>query len=104
MREIGWTIANRLRDPRIPPIVTVLDVKLGDDTRNATVCVSMYGEDVEKDEAVAALNHAAPAIQKMVSERVSVKHFPKLYFKLDKLLDQGQRINELLNEIKDDLV
>lgn len=102
-REIGWTIANRVRDPRIPSIVTVTEVRLSADTRNATVFVSVFGEDVVKTEALAALQHAAPFIQNRVAEKVKMKNFPRLHFKLDRSLDQSERINELLDEVKDDL-
>jgi len=101
-QEIGDVIANDVRDPRIPSIVTITDLKLAEDTRNATVHVSIYDE--KKENAIEALNTAAPFIQKMVARRVTVKNFPKLYFKLDRGLDHSDRINLLLKKIKDDLV
>jgi ribosome-binding factor A len=99
--EIASAIANEVRDPRIPPFVTIIELKLGEDTRNATVYVSIYGD--KKEEAVKALNKAAPFIQKVVARRLTIKHFPKLYFKLDHSLERGERINELLKQVKDDL-
>ena len=103
-KEIGWAIANRMRDPRIPPVVTVTEVRLATDCRNATVFVSIFGDDNVKKGAIAVLNNAAPFLQHVVAERIVVKFFPKLYFKLDKTLEQSQHINELLKEIHDDLV
>ncbi len=102
-REIGWTIANRVRDPRIPSLVTVTDLKLAPDMRNATVFVSVYGDEQVRHSALTALNKAVPFIQKVVAERVSMKHFPRFIFKPDKSMDYGERIDELLNRIKDDL-
>jgi len=104
-REIASAIVNDVRDPRIPSVVTVVEVHLGDDTRNATVMVSVLaGTVAEKRDAVEAINHAASYIQGVVAKKVKMKHFPKLYFKLDRGLDRSNRINELLNGIKDDLV
>jgi len=103
-REITWTIANKMRDPRVPDIVSVTEIKLADDNRNATVFVSVYGTESEKKGALIALNRACPYIQKVVAERVSMRHFPKLLFKIDDSLDRGMKINELLKEIQDDLV
>jgi ribosome-binding factor A len=105
LREIGWTIANRVRDPRVPMIVSATDMKLAADTRNATVYVNVFGDDDKaKQEAVAALNHAAPFIQRVVADRVSVRHFPKLLFRLDNSIERGAHIEELLREVQDDLV
>jgi ribosome-binding factor A len=101
--EIGIVIAREMRDPRIPPVVTVTQVKLAQDTRDATVLVSVYGDEKVKKDALNALNAAAAYIQRMVSARVTVKNFPHLYFKLDTSLEHSQHINELLKEISHDL-
>ncbi len=104
MREIVWTIKNEVRDPRVPMIVSVSDMKLAPDTRNATVFVHVYGDDTVKRDAIAALNRAAPFIQQVVAGRVQMRHFPKLFFKLDTSIDRGMHIDELLREVRDDLV
>ena len=104
IREIGIVIAQEMRDPRIPPMVTVTRLKLAQDTRNATVFVSIFGSDDEGNEAVVALNKAAPFIQRQVAQRVTVRHFPQLVFKLDHSFEHAEHINELLKEVKDDLV
>jgi ribosome-binding factor A len=101
--EIGTVITQEMRDPRIPPVVTVTHVKLAQDTRNATVSISVYGEGAQKSSAIEALNAAAAYIQRVVSARVTVKNFPQLYFKLDNSIEHSQHINELLKEIKHDL-
>jgi len=102
-REIGLAIQSRLRDPRVPMIVSVTDLKLAADTRNATVYVNIYGTDEEQSAAVEALNHAAPFIQKVVSERVKLRHFPRLAFRLDHSIERGAHIEQLLRDIRDDL-
>ncbi len=103
-REIAWAISNQVRDPRVPGIVTVTDIQLAADTRNATVMVSIYGEEAVQKEAIAVLNAAAPFIQNIVARRIRIKHFPKLFFKLDKSLDYRDQLDGLLDKIKDDLV
>jgi ribosome-binding factor A len=103
-REIAWAIAQRVRDPRVPDVVTVTEIMLAPDTRNATVMVSIFGEEAVQKEALDALNKAAPFIQNIVSPRIRIKHFPRLYFKLDKSLDYRDRLDDLLEKIKDDLV
>lgn len=104
LREIGWVITNKVRDPRVPPVLTVTDIKLSADTRNATVHISVYGGESEKKSAHIALNRAAPFIQKCVAQRISLRHFPRLAFRLDDSIERGMRINSLLKEINDGLV
>lgn len=104
VREISVAISSRVRDPRVPLVVSVTDVKLAPDTRDATVFVSVFGDDTVKADAIEALNHAAPFVQNIVAERVRIRHFPKLVFRLDTSIEQGAHIEHLLREVKDDLV
>ncbi len=102
-RKISSVIAHKLRDPRIPPVVTITELSLSPDTRNATIYVSVYDTEPAVKEALVALNRAAPFVQRVVAESMRIRHFPRLYFKLDTSLEYSQRINELLEEVKDDL-
>jgi ribosome-binding factor A len=103
-REIALAIANRVRDPRVPSVVTVSEILLSPDTRNATVMISIFGEEIAQKEAIDVLNKAAPFIQNIVAPHIRIKHFPRLYFKLDKSLDYREHLDDLLEKIKDDLV
>lgn len=102
-REIGTIIAQEMRDPRIPPVVTVTRVRLAQDIRNATVFVSIYGEEDVKSNAVEALNNAVSFIQRVAASRIVVKHFPRLHFKIDNSIEHGRHIDELLKDIQNDL-
>jgi len=102
-REISLAIANSVRDPRVPAGLTITGIELAPDTRNATVLVSVFGEKEFQKAAMEGLNAAAPFIQKVVAGKVKVKHFPKLYFKLDTSLERGEHMYDLFKEIKNDL-
>jgi ribosome-binding factor A len=103
-REIGTVITQDVRDPGIPGIVTVTEVKLSKDVRNATIYVSvMDGGKEEKESVIDALNRATPFIKRAVASRVTIKNFPQLVFKIDLSIEHGQRINELFKDIQDDL-
>jgi ribosome-binding factor A len=103
LREIGTVIAQEIRDPRIPDIVTITEVKLAKDVRNATVYASIMGDANQKRSGIEALNKAAPFIQRIVASRVVMKNFPHLIFKLDTSIEYGQHMNDLFKEISQDL-
>ncbi|MBN1307232.1 MAG: 30S ribosome-binding factor RbfA [Chitinispirillaceae bacterium] len=100
-REIVAVISRELRDPRVPPIVTITGINLAPDTRNATVFVSIFDDKRKAADAVEALNNAAPFIQRLVASRITVKHFPRLYFKYDDTMEHVEHIHQLLKEIHD---
>jgi ribosome-binding factor A len=102
-KEIGSAIAGEMRDPRVPSIVTVTDVKLAADCRDATIFVSVMGNDAEKKSAVDALNKGASFLQHVVARRIVVKFIPRLHFKIDNSIEQSNRLNDLFNAIRGDL-
>ena len=103
-KEIGLAIAAEMRDPRIPDVVTITEVRLAPDCRNATIMVSVMGTAAEQKAVVDVLNHAAPYLQHVVAGRIVMKFIPRLYFKLDKSLDESEHMGRLFKEIQDDLV
>ena len=105
-RIIAQVICNDLRDPRVPSVMTITELKLSSDTRNATVHVSYLpeeGDGFTPKDVAAALNHAAPFIQHQVAQSISIKHLPKLVFKYDGGFDHSRHITELLDGMKDEL-
>jgi ribosome-binding factor A len=101
--KIAAVISQRLRDPRIPSMVTITGVKLASDNRNATIFASVYGDKETVENAIGALNHAAPFIQRIVAASMHIRYFPRLYFKADTSIERSNHLNELLKEVKDDL-
>jgi len=102
-REILWVVMNEMNDPRLPPTIIVPSISLAKDNRNATVLVSILADEAQQLEAVKVLNKAAGFIQTTAAKRVKMKHFPKLYFKLDKSFEHLSKIDEILETVKDDL-
>ena len=102
-REILWVIMNEMNDPRLPPTIIVPSINLAKDNRNATILVSILADEAEQIEALKVLNKAAGFIQSTAAKRVKMKHFPKLFFKLDKSFEHLSKIGEILDKVKDDL-
>ena len=101
-QEIGAMLTKGLKDPRIG-LVTVTGVDLSPDLRHARAWVSVWGTDKDKEESLEALNHAAGWIRHELGQRIRMKFLPDLVFKTDTSLERGERIDKLLDSIKDDL-
>jgi ribosome-binding factor A len=102
-KKIALIIKERIRDPRVPDLVTVTEVDLSPDTRHATVYLSMYGDTEQREGALGALNKAAAYIQHEVSGTIRTKFTPQLHFKMDAAIDRTSRIHSLLDSISDEL-
>jgi len=96
-QEIADILMKKIKDPRIG-FVTVTDVDLSDDLRNAKVFVSIYGGD--KIETLKGLKSAAPFIRSELGRRMTMRCVPEILFRYDSTVEQGAHIMELLHEIE----
>ena len=69
------------------------------DLRAARIYYSVLGDDEEKKATQAALDRAAPRIQRAVGREIRMKFNPILEFVFDESVERGLRMDKLLHEI-----
>ncbi len=99
--EISNILFRNLKDPRIG-LVTVTGVDLSPDLRYAKIYVTSLESEDKKKENLAILNHAAGWIRHELGQRIRMKFLPELSFHTDFSADYGERIDKLLDQIKED--
>ena len=82
-----------------PGLITVTDVSCGKDLRDATVKVSVFGDDALKETALQHLRHNARRFQAVVNREVRLKFTPRLVFQLDRSLEKGDEVLALLSKL-----
>lgn len=92
-------IERQINDPRVIG-VTVTDVALSQDVRHATVYYSVIGDDAQKAEVQKGLNSAATWVSRELGKRLRTKNSPHVHFRFDPALERGDRMSQLLEEIK----
>lgn len=88
-----------LKDPRIG-FVTVTGVKVTDDMHYANIYFTVIGDAAARKETEAGLNSARGFIRREMGKQLHMRYVPEILFKYDTSLDKGNRIDELLREIK----
>jgi len=99
--EISSMLVRDLKDRRIG-FATITGVDLSPDLRHAKVFVSVMGPEEEKDETMKTLAHAAGWIRHELGQRIRMKFLPEIVFAPDTSQEYGERIDRLLDEIKDE--
>jgi ribosome-binding factor A len=97
-QEISLLIQRQVRDPRLG-LVTVTDVEVTPDLRLAHIYVSVMGGDDEVRQAMAGLKSATGFFRHELGSALSLRFIPELSFRLDKSLEQGLRIDQLLDAL-----
>ena len=99
---LSGILAQEVKDPRVG-FATITDVRLSPDLRYARVLVSVLGTPEEKRETLAALVRAAGFIRRQVAARVRLRHVPEITFAYDDTIEHGDRMLQLIEEIKKEL-
>ena len=97
--EIAQIVGYELEDPRLT-MVTVTDVRLSSDKRDARVYVTVAGDENEHKLALAALKHAAPYVRKQLGLTLNLPRIPELHFVRDRVEEEGERVDQLLLQIE----
>lgn len=97
--EVSQIVGFELEDPRIER-VTVTDVRVTENLRDASVYVTAEGTEAEKAEAMKALQKAAPYVRRQLGTALNLKYTPELHFIRDTVEEAATRVEELLSEIK----
>ena len=95
--ELARVLREEVRDPRVG-FVTLTDVQLSPDLRNARVFVSTLDQD--EQETLDALARATPFIRRALARKAELRFTPRLQFIFDHSLATGSRVESLLQEIQ----
>ena len=103
--ELSLLINRELKDPRVP-FVTVTNVELTRDVKQATVYISIVSIDqtyTDPDltkQVLEALRDAKGFLRKQLAAIMQLRSIPDLLFKEDKGLENTLRVNEILKQLE----
>jgi ribosome-binding factor A len=92
---VAEMLERRIKDPRLG-FVTVTDVRLTGDSRDATVFYTVLGSQEEHVATAAALQSATGLIRAQVGKQLGLKFTPTLTFVPDAVPENARQIDDLL--------
>ncbi len=98
-QELSKMLLKEIKDPRIG-FVTVTDVEMTGDLREAKIYVSIMGGDEQIKESLEGLQSALGFIRREIGKRIRLRFTPEISFALDKSLDYSEHIQKLLLQIE----
>ncbi len=97
--ELASLLTRKVHDPGIG-FLTITQVKLSPDLQQARVYYTSIGDDKAKRESARALDRATPFLRREVGQRLRLKRVPELTFFYDESIEQGDRVERILQELK----
>ena len=87
-----------LKDPRIG-FVTVTGVRTTRDLSEATVYVSVLGDEGEQERTLAGLQSAHGVLQSQLARELGTRRTPVLTFEYDPAIERGVRLTKMIDEL-----
>ena len=97
-REISDILRKRFQTEAVA--VTITEVRVSPDLRDARVFVSVVGSEDEAEAKLRWLRSKAAEIREEVGRRIVLKYLPKFDYVLDQSARRGARILQVLDEIE----
>ena len=97
--EISTLVAQELKDPRLPLLLSITQVDTSPDLHHAKVFVSVLGSPQEKKGALSGLSSAAGFLRRELRQRVSLRDIPQLHFLLDDSIQRGQELLSVIDRL-----
>ena len=100
VREIvSQIVLYKLKDPRVG-FVTVIDAEVTDDVKEATVRLSVMGNDAARRTTLRAIEHSRGFIQHELGVQLATRFTPVLHFALDDRADRAATLEERFEKIQ----
>ena len=100
-QTLSELLAKKIKDPRLD-LVVITDVKMSRDLRLARIFFTTSSRTGNKDEVLAALQHALGYIKRVLAGQLGLRYMPELRFFYDHSFEYGNHIDNLLKSIQPD--
>ncbi|HZJ76275.1 MAG TPA: 30S ribosome-binding factor RbfA [Oscillospiraceae bacterium] len=96
---VSSIIGHELRDPRVSPMTSIVEVDLTRDLRYVNIYVSILGDDEEKAETMEGLTRASGFIRREIGKRIKARYTPEVTFKLDNSIERGVYMYDVITKV-----
>ena len=99
IEEILSDLIRQMKDPRVSGMVSVTRVQVTSDGSLARVHISVMGSEEDQKSTLRALEHAQGFLRSKLGAEMSIRHVPELQFLLDRSIEEGDRVLQLINAL-----
>jgi ribosome-binding factor A len=97
-KALSQIIRNEVKDPRIPLMTSVLEVRMSHDLTHATVYLSVMADAKGKEDCKDAINSAAGFIRREVCKRIKLRVAPEIHYVFDESIEKGMKLMDLIDK------
>ena len=96
-------IIRELKDPRIHPMTSIVQVQVTPDLKFCKVYISVLAEEEQAQDTIRGLKSAEGFIRTQLAKKVNLRNTPDVSFILDQSIEYGVRMSRLIEDVTKDL-
>lgn len=98
-RELSSIIRGEIKDPRINPLTSVVEVEVAPDLKSAKAYISVLGDEKSQQDTLAGLRSAEGYIRRALAKSINLRNTPELRFILDQSIEYGVNMSRLIDDV-----
>ena len=98
-RELSRIIAREIKDPRIHPMTSVVEVDVTPDLKYCKAYISVLGDAQAQEDTMAGLKRAVGFIRKALAASVNLRNTPELMFVMDQSIEYGVNMSKKISDV-----
>ncbi len=102
-KELSMLISRELKDPRINPMTSIVNVEVAPDLKTAKVYISVLGDEQSQMDTLRGLKSAAPFLRSALARSINLRNTPELHFVVDQSIEYGVNMSRLIDEVNKDI-
>lgn len=102
-RELSRIISREIKDPRINPLTSVVDVTVTPDLKYCKAYISVLGDRESVDATLEGLNSAMGFIRRELAHSVNLRNTPEITFVMDQSIEYGVNMSKKIDEINKEI-
>ena len=99
VQKVLAEVIRELKDPRINPMTTVMEVEVAPDLKSAKAFISVFGDAQSQADTLAGLNSAVGFIRNQLAKKINLRNTPEIRFIMDQSVEYGINMSKLIDEV-----
>ena len=101
-RVLSAIIQNEIKDPRIHPMTSVVEVEVAPDLKSAKAYISVLGDEQAQRDTLEGLRSAEGYIRRALARTVNLRNTPEIRFIMDQSVEYGVHMSKLIDDVNRD--
>ena len=98
-RELSNIIRGEIKDPRINPMTSVVEVEVAPDLKTAKAYISVLGDAQSQKDTLAGLKSAEGYIRRALARTINLRNTPEIRFVMDQSIEYGVNMSKLIDDV-----